>query len=147
MLADSPNNLACSAFDFVRHVAAYRKLAEIWHVDHGGDHADVVALPESAVVVHDGPHRHVVGEHPTGESFDAVDPGGHGKRGDQEGTDPAALVGVGDGERDLGDGGIVIVSNEAGVGNRVAVLLGHHPHEVVDIVDLGQVLHQRRAGN
>src|ERR1700756_2467371 len=63
MLTDSPNHLACSMFDFSNHVATQRKIVGIGHVDDGGDHPDVVALPMGAEVVHECAHRDVVGEH------------------------------------------------------------------------------------
>src|ERR1700722_14252157 len=74
MLTDGPNHLTRSVFDFSDHVAAQREIIHIGHVDDRGDHADVVALPERAVVVHDRAHRQIVGEHAAGEFFDSGDP-------------------------------------------------------------------------
>src|SRR6202012_5151737 len=102
MLTDGPNHLTGSVFDVSDHLAAQREIVQIGHVDNRGDHSDIVALPERAVVVHDRAHRHVVGEHAAGELLDAGDPCRNGKGVDQKGSDPAALVGVRDGERDLG---------------------------------------------
>src|SRR5271165_6083074 len=61
ILVDRSNHLACSSFDRRDHVATQRKIAWIGHVDDGGDHPDVVALPGRTVAVHDRAHRHVIG--------------------------------------------------------------------------------------
>src|SRR5271154_2693274 len=83
MLNDGLNHLTRSVFDFSDHVAAQREIVQIGNVDDRGDHSDVVALPERAVVVHDRAHRHVVGEHAAGELVDSGDPRGNGEGGDQ----------------------------------------------------------------
>src|ERR1700730_14433551 len=88
MLTVGPNHLTRSMFDFSHHVAAQREIVQIGHVDDRGDHSDVVALPERAVVVHERAHCHVVGEHATGELLDSGDPCGNGEGGDQKGSDP-----------------------------------------------------------
>src|ERR1700744_155967 len=87
MLTDGPNHLTRSVFDFSDHVAAHREIVKIGHIDDRGDHSDVVALPERAVVVHDRAHRHVVGEHAAGELLDSGDAGRNGEGVDQKGSD------------------------------------------------------------
>src|SRR3984957_16759388 len=73
MLIDGPNHLTGSVFDFSDHVAAQREIVQIGHVDDRGDHSDIVALPERAVVGHERAHRHVVGEHAARELFASGD--------------------------------------------------------------------------
>src|SRR3984885_5490793 len=134
MLTDGPNHLTRNVFDFGDRAATQREIVQIGHVDDRGDHSDVVALPKCSVVVHEPAHRHVVGEHAAGELLDSGDPCSNGEGGDQKGSDPAALVGVRDSERDLGHLRMVVVAHEACVGPRIAVTISHHPDEVVDVI-------------
>ena len=47
--------------------------------------------------------------------------GRDGQGGNQKRTDPAALVSIGNGERDLGDVWIVVFANEPRIGNRISL--------------------------
>ena len=68
--------------------------------------------------------------------------GAHEKR-----ADASALIGVPDNEGHLGDRRVGLVANEARVGYDGTVeTVGHHPDEVVGVVDLEQVSHQRLGG-
>lgn len=60
------------------HLTSEGQLTRAGHIDHSGDDSDVVALPGRAEVVHDRPHRKVVGEHPSGKLLDAIQPSGNG---------------------------------------------------------------------
>ena len=84
-------------------------------------------------------------KHSRGEPPDAVAPRRDGQRLHQEDADTAALVVVADDERHLGDGRIGLVAHETGVGHHRARRSPSvmHPDEVVDVVDLEQVGHQR----
>ncbi len=57
---------------------------------------------------------------------------------------PLPLVVVADDEGDLRDGWIGLVAHEPGVGHHGPLdAVGQHPHEVMDVVDLEEVAHQR----
>src|ERR1700677_2348545 len=92
MLTDGPNHLTRSVFDCSDHVAAQREIVQIGHVDDRRDHSDVVALPDRAVVVHEGAHRHVVGEHAAGELVDSSDPCATGEGVIKKESHPAPLI-------------------------------------------------------
>ena len=79
----------------------------------------------------------VVGKHQSVEPLDTVDLRRNRKRTKQQRADATVLVGVCDGEHDLGRGGVVDIADEAGVGDdRPVGTVGEDPDEVVDIVDL-----------
>src|ERR1700755_2966302 len=62
----------------------------------------------------------------------------------QECANPPTLVVVTDDERYLGQRWVILVAYEARVGNDGCIgPVGHHPDEMVDIVDLEEVPHQR----
>ena len=62
----------------------------------------------------------------------------------QQAADAATLIVVGDDKRHLGDTRVVDVADEARVGHhRFVPRVDENPDEVVDVVDLEQIVHQR----
>ena len=67
----------------------------------------------------------------------------NGESAHEKRADTPSLIGVTDDEGDLGDRRVALIAHKARVGHNGSVeTIGHHPDEVVDVVDLEQVPHQ-----
>src|SRR6476660_4661527 len=112
------------------------------NVDDGGDDAGVIPVPYRAELIEDCAHRVVVCEHPGRKALDAMESCRHGKSAHEKRADAPTLVVFTDDEGLL-SGRRVLIAHKARVPtDESAETVGHHPHEVVDISSLEQVLHQ-----